>query len=141
MSEEKDNILTVKVTKRKGGLVYESRSMQGLHQEFIDSLAEGQTVEIFFTAYQDDGTNMQLAKIHPCIRKLAAEVGNTFDEMKLIVKKQSGLAYQTSETEMYIKSFGACSVEELSGAIQTIIEIGDEVGINFRGKLPQMDPL
>jgi len=138
---EKDNIITVKVTKKNGTLVYQNNSMKSLHQEFIDNLTEGQIVEIFFEAYQDDGTNLQLAKIHPCIRKLAAETGNTFEEMKLIVKRASGLAYELKDDMLYVKSFGDCSIEELGSAIQAIIEIGDSVNVNFRGKLPQRNSL
>lgn len=138
---EKDNILAVKVTKKNGGLVYQNKSMESLHQEFIDNLAEGQTVEIFFEAYQDNGTNLQLAKIHASIRKLGNELGHTFEEMKLIIKRASGLAYDVTDNELYIKSFGDCSVEELGSAIQAIIEIGDAVNVNFRGKLPQQNPL
>jgi len=139
---EHDNIISVKVTKRNGKLIYKDNGMKGLHQEFIDSLAEGQVVEIFFEAYKDDGTNLQLAKIHACIRKLAHEIGFTFEEMKKEIKRRSGLAHGDLTTSNgYVKSFGDCSVEELGLVINTIIEAGDFVQINFRGKLPEMNHL
>jgi hypothetical protein len=135
-----DNILSIKLTKRNGILTYPNQSMKTIHKEFIDALEEGQTVEIFFSAGGVSGTNMQLAKIHPCIRKLANEMGYTFEEMKKEIKRRAGLVIgDLSTSDGYVKSFGDCSVEELSGVIQTIIEAGDFVNINFRGKLPQMD--
>ena len=137
---EHDNIISVKVSKQNGRLIYKDKAMKALHQEFIESLAEGQTVEIFFEAYKDDGTNLQLAKIHACIRKLAHEIGFTFEEMKKEIKRRSGLAHGDLDTPNgYVKSFGDCSVEELGAVIQTIIEAGDFVQVNFRGKLPEMN--
>lgn len=134
----KDNILTVKVTKQNGKLIYKDKAMRALHQEFIKALEEGQTVEIFFAAAGAEGTYMQLSKIHPCIRKLAYEMGYTFEEMKKEIKRRAGLTIGDLNTsEGYVKSFGDCSAEELGGVIQTIIEAGDFVGINFRGKLPE----
>lgn len=137
---EHDNIISVKVTKQNGKLIYKDKTMETLHQEFINELAEGQVVEIFFEAYKDDGTNMQLAKIHACIRKLAHEIGFTFEEMKKEIKRRSGLAHGDLGTANgYVKSFGDCSVEELGLVINTIIEAGDFVQINFRGKLPAVN--
>jgi len=130
---EKDNILTIQLVKRDGALIHRNKGTAALHTEFIKSLQEGQVIEIFMSAYQDDGSYAQLSKIHPCIRKLASEQGYTFEEMKLEIKRRTGLAY-----DGYVKSFADCSVEELNLVIETIIEIGDFVGINFRGKLPQM---
>ena len=134
---ERDNITTVKLVKRGGKLIYLNQGMQAIHKEFIKSLAEGQVVEVFFEAYQDDGTNLQLAKIHASIRKLANETGDTFEAMKFEIKRRSGLARGTFERQDYVKSFGDCSLDELSLVIQTIIEAGDFVNINFRGKLPE----
>lgn len=134
---EKDNITTVKLVKRNNKLIYLNQGMQAVHKEFINSLAEGQVVEVFFEAYQDDGTNLQLAKIHASIRKLANETGSTFEEMKFEIKRRTGLARGMFENPDYVKSFGDCSLDELSLVIQTIIEAGDFVNINFRGKLPE----
>jgi len=138
-NQEQDNIVSVKLVKRHGKLIYLNKGMEAIHKEFINSMAEGQVVEVFFEAYKDDGTKLQLAKIHACIRKLANEIGFTFEEMKLEIKRRSGLAHgDLSSSNGYVKSFGDCSLEELSLVIQTIIEAGDFVNINFRGKLPEM---
>jgi hypothetical protein len=136
----KDNIVTVQVTKRNGKLIYRNKAMETLHREFINNLEENQTVEIFFEALNDDGTYMQLSKIHPCIRKLANEMGHTFEDMKKVIKERAGLTVGDITDGGHIKSFADCSAEELSGVIQTIIEAGDFVGINFRGKLPEKNP-
>lgn len=134
-----DDIITVKLIKKNGKLIYLNKGMQGIHREFIKNLGEGQVVEVFFESYKDDGTNLQLAKIHACIRKLAEEIGFTFEEMKKEIKRRSGLAYgDLSTSNGYVKSFADCSLEELSLVIQTIIEAGDFVNINFRGKLSEM---
>ena len=136
-----DNILSIKLTKKNGKLVYPNEAMKTVHKEFIDAMQEGQAVEIFFSASGAEGTNMQLAKIHPCIRKLASEIGMTFEAMKLEIKKRSGLVIGDLDDDGYAKSFGDCSLEELGGVIQTIIETGDFVNINFRGKLPEVNPI
>jgi hypothetical protein len=136
---EKDNILSVKLVKSNGTLTYPDQATKAIHKEFVDALAEGQLVEIFYQTSGDSGTHLQLAKIHPCIRKLGNEIGMTFEAMKLEIKKRSGLVIGDLNADGYAKSFADCSAEELSGVIQTIIETGDFVGINFRGKLPQLD--
>jgi hypothetical protein len=136
--DEHDNIISVKVSKRNGKLVYKDNAMKSLHQEFINGLAEEQVVEIFFEAYKDDGTNLQLAKIHACIRKLAHEIGFSFMDMKKEIKRRSGLARDLDTPKEHVKSFSDCSVEELGLVINAIIEAGDFVSINFRGKLPEV---
>lgn len=137
---EHDNITTIKLVKRNGKLEYLNKGMQAAHEEFLKEIVEGQIIEVFFEGYQDDGTNLQLSKIHPCIRKIANETGMTFEAMKLEIKKKAGLAHgDLQSANGYVKSFADCSKEELSGVIQTIIEVGDFVNINFRGKLPQSD--
>jgi len=136
---EQDNILSVKLVKNKGKLIHQNKGELALYNEFVKSMEEGQLVEVFFESFKDNGTNLQLAKIHACIRKLAQEIGYTFEEMKLEIKKRSGLAIGDLRTsEGYVKSFAVCSIEELGLVIETIIEVGDTVNINFRGRLPEI---
>ena len=78
----------------------------------------------------DNGSLAQLAKVHACIRELAKECGYTFDEMKFIVKKHSGLCYDGGGAE-YCKSFKECSKEELAMAIESAIELGRDLNINL----------
>jgi hypothetical protein len=98
---------------------------------FLEGLSENQIVEVFIEANEDNGTTLQLAKIHVCIRELAKELGYTFNEMKNQVKKDSGFCIETKEGEDIYKSFSVCSKEELGLVIQTINRIGEIVGINF----------
>lgn len=102
---------------------------------FLKTLEVGQTAGVFIESNKDDGTLDQLAKIHVCIRELAKEIGYTFEEMKLEIKKQSGMCFITTvkdEKVLFCKSLGDASKEELSLVMDSVVEIGDTVGINFR---------
>lgn len=105
------------------------------YKQFLATLTEGQKVEIFMESDVDNGTLPQLAKVHVCIRELAKELGYSFEDMKLEVKRQAGLCIKKElggEVFMICKSFADCSKEELSLAMEAIIQIGETVGINFR---------
>lgn len=132
-----NNILTVNMIKNGNKLDFTNQSNQLLYQEFLKSINSGQKVEIFIETVSDTGTNNQLAKIHACIRKLAQEIGYSFDEMKILIKREAGLCWQGDNNKEYCKSFSDCSVLDLNLVIQSIIEIGDTAGINFRGHLPE----
>ena len=95
----------------------------------IDIPNDATSVQVSVTG--DNGTNAQIAKIHVSIRQLANDLGYSFSEMKLLVKRKAGLCFNKNGTE-YCKSFGDCSKEELNSVIQEIIELGDEVGSNLR---------
>jgi hypothetical protein len=105
------------------------------HDAFIDKLVPGQIVDGFYDANKDDGTLAQLAKVHACIRQLAIDTGDSFDDLKFEVKKMSGLCVAkeiNGDKFLVCKSLSKCSKEELGLVIETIIQIGDTVGINFR---------
>jgi hypothetical protein len=105
------------------------------HDSFLDGLQQGQIVDAFYDANKDDGTLAQLAKVHACIRQLAIDTGDGFEDLKFEVKKMSGLCVAkeiNGEKFLVCKSFSKCSKEELGLVIETIIQIGDTVGINFR---------
>ena len=132
---QKNAMFSSILKKEDGRLVHASDAEKALYKEFVKNLVEGQSVEAFFDANKDDGTLAQLAKIHKCIRELAQETGDSFEDMKLRIKKNAGLCvkkYIEEETFIVCKSFSRCSKDELSLAIQAIIEIGDFVNINFR---------
>ncbi len=134
---QQDNLLHVQLIKEDDRLIYIFNGEKMKHDEFVKALEPGQRVDMLMEAFRDNGSNIQLAKIHACIRKLAMESGYTFSKMKEEVKKMCGLCFKTHEhTEVY-KSFADCSSEELGLAIETIIEIGETVGINFRGTFPE----
>jgi len=102
------------------------------YEHFVSHLQEGDIVEFFYEKQHDDGTLPQLAKLHVMIKQLAVHVGETFENMKILVKDKAGLclAREISGKEYFLpKSFAECSKEELSLAIQAAIEIGEQ--INF----------
>jgi|TARA_R100000479_G_C6343242_1_gene186160 hypothetical protein len=119
------------LTKKDGKLVYNIKAQENIYNTFVKDLPEGTKVEIFVSVSDGNGTNAQIAKIHVSIRQLANEVGYSFSEMKLLVKRKAGLCFNKNGTE-YCKSFGDCSKEELNSVIQEIIELGDELGSNLR---------
>jgi S-adenosylmethionine:tRNA-ribosyltransferase-isomerase (queuine synthetase) len=123
-------MFSFKLTKKNGNLVHINESTKISYQLFLDKLQEGQEVEVFMGLTSDNGSLAQLAKIHACIRELAKESGYTFDEMKFIVKKHSGLCYDGGGAE-YCKSFKECSKEELAMAIESAVELGRDLNINL----------
>jgi hypothetical protein len=135
MKGKKDNMFTSILRKDGGKLIYTSKADETIYKLFLDSLEPGQTVEIFLDANKDDGTLAQLAKIHKCIREIAKETGDNYEDMKLLIKKKSGLCVKKEvdgETVMICKSFANASKTDLAMVIETIIEIGDMVGVNCR---------
>lgn len=122
-----------RIQKKNGKMVYVKSSDQTLYQQFIDSLPEGAIIEFYADAQLADGSLAQLAKIHAMIRELANKNGDTFEAMKLMVKNNAGLCKigtnDQGEEELICKSFGDCSTEELSLAIQAAIEIGTMIGL------------
>jgi hypothetical protein len=122
--------LNGKFIKRNGRLEFSSLAISKQHELFVSEIPDGTLVEFFFEVQQDDGTLPQLAKLHAMIRELALHVGEPFDNMKLLVKDKAGLclAREVSGKEYFLaKSFGECSREELSLAIQAAIDIGISV--------------
>ena len=70
--------------------------------------------------------------VHVCIRKLANEIGYTFEEMKLSIKQRAGLVYGELDTsEGYAKSFADCSNEEMQLVFEALNEAGEMVNIQF----------
>ena len=107
-------------------LSYTNSSDESRYKYFKDSLKEDTLVEIYMDIQSDDGSLAQLAKIHAMIRQLCEHTGDSFEDMKLIIKKRSGLCIEKfldGSTFLYCKSFGDCSRDELSLAINTIQEI------------------
>lgn len=95
---------------------------------FIEKLKEGQELDVVMTSVESKGSNAQIAKIHASIRQIANELGYSFEEMKVLVKKKSGLIYKTGPT-LIVKSFSECSKEDLNSVIQTCQELANEYGI------------
>jgi hypothetical protein len=93
---------------------------------FIKGLDDGDVVTITYEVHTDDASYAQMSKLHKHIRELANYTGDSFEDMKLQVKLRAGLCNDSD-----CRSFGDCSKEELSMAIQASIEIGDMVNFNL----------
>lgn len=121
---------TGKYIKRNGHLQSSTTAMSKQLELYVSKIPEGSIVECFYEVQHDDGTLPQLAKLHVIIKQLASHIGETVENMKLLVKDRAGLciAREVAGKEYFLaKSFGECSKEELSLAIQAAIEIGEEV--------------
>jgi len=128
----KDNIFSVRLVKKNGKLTHQNSGDLSVYRNFVDSLEEGQIVETFFEANNKSNSKAQLAKIHVCIRKLANEMGYTFEEMKLEIKKRSGLSYGDLNTsDGYVKSFAECSNDEIQLVFEALNEAGEMVNLTF----------
>jgi len=100
-----------KLQKKEGNLQYLTEKEKLSYKLFLDTLNEGDEVEIFINRKGKLGSLAQITKVHTCIRILAEEAG-----LKI------GNEY---------KSFADCDKEELSAAIQTCVEIGNLYNINL----------
>jgi hypothetical protein len=123
-------MVTVKLIKKNGKLTYEHPKDKIAYEIFSDKLKDGQLVEMYINLADTDHSLAQLAKVHACIRELAKESGYTFEEMKMIIKKQSGLCYIVGDVEE-CKSFKDCSKDEIAMAIEACIEIGRDLNVNL----------
>jgi hypothetical protein len=118
-----------------GNIVPANKGTAEKYNLFKKGIEKNQKIDVFMEANVDNATVPQIAKIHACIRELSLDTGNTFEDTKLQIKKQAGLCVE-KKLDGYVflvcKSFADCSKEELALAIEAIIQIGDEAGINFR---------
>jgi hypothetical protein len=129
MSQEAVHSVILKKSGNK--LIYKNPNDEGLYKLFVNSLSEDHLVHLFFEANLTDGTYTQISKIKVCIRELAKEIGDTFENVEKEIKTATGLSSEVNGVTEY-KSFADCSKDELSLTIQTLIEKGDFVNINFR---------
>ena len=97
------------------------------YDKILDDLPEGTKIDMTIEVIGKKGSHAQLKRIHAMIRQLANDSGATFEELKAHVKKNSGLCIDNE-----CKSFANCDTEELNGAIQSCIELGDFMGSNLR---------
>ena len=107
-------------------LNYTSAADQKKYTVFREAIPDGYLVEVYMEIQADDGTLAQLAKIHSMLRTLCTHTGDSFEDMKLIIKKRAGLCVEKEldgSRFLYCKSLGKCSKEELSLVIQALLEI------------------
>jgi len=116
-------------------LVYQNSADEKMYKLFVDNLEQGQTADVFFDANKDDGTLAQLAKIHKCIREIAKETGNDFEDIKDLIKVRAGFCFKKNidgEIITKCKSFGKASKEDLGFVIEALVKLGDMVNVNCR---------
>ena len=123
--------LYIKCTVKDGALDFPNKGTKGKFDRFIKNLPDATKLEMFISASSSNGSLPQLARVHAMIREIANEIGYTFEEMKLTVKRQTGMCIVKNGVE-YCKSFADCDKAELNMVIQTCIEIGDFNGMQLR---------
>lgn len=123
--------LFMQCTIKNGALEFPIKALENKYQKFLNNLPDGAKLEIFIGVSGDKGSNPQLARLHAMIKEIAQEIGYTFAETKLNVKRESGLCLVRNKQE-YCKSFADCDKDELNLAIQACIEIGDFNGMQLR---------
>ena len=90
---------------------------------YVKNLQEGDTIQVTYEEQSTDGTYAQISKLQACTRELANHLGYSHEEIKDMIKVKAGL--YTAEGD--IKSFAECSKDELSLAIQTALQLGEQV--------------
>lgn len=126
------NNISIDAVIKDGKIHYPIKANESRMNNFLANAPEGAKVEMFISVSNEKkGSNAQLARIHAMCREIANEIGYTFNEVKLQVKRQAGLCFMKNNTE-YCKSFAQCDRAELNLAIQACIEIGDFSNMNLR---------
>ena len=127
----KNNIF-IKAIQKDGELHYPIKAQGTRYKNFLKKIPEGANIEIFVSiSTETKGSNAQLARIHAMIRELANDIGYTFEEVKLMVKRNTGLCFNKDNQE-YCKSFADCDKTELNLVIQECIRLGDFNGTQLR---------
>jgi len=115
------------ILKKNGDLLeFAASKDDAKYRMFKASIPDGSLVETYMEIQTDDGSLAQLAKIHAMIRDLCHHTGDTFEDMKLIIKKRAGICVEKEldgSRFLYCKSLGDCSKQELSLVIQAIQEV------------------
>lgn len=126
----KDNLF-IKASIKDGELHFPIKAVGTRFKKFLNQLPDDSRLEIFIGVGGDKGSNPQLARIHAMIREIAQEIGYTFVEAKMEVKRLAGLCFVRDKQE-YCKSFGDCDKDELNLAIQACVAIGEFNNMNLR---------
>jgi len=120
---------TIKVIINGDEIIPASKEDAGKLKLFNMGAKKGQEIEAYLTVLDnDEKTAGQLAKAHALIREIANSTGHTIDEIKMIVKDNTGLTSKEGSTIEY-KSFADCTKQEMSAVIECCIELGHSLGI------------
>ena len=130
LNKMKDNLF-VNATIKDGKLHFPIKAQENRYIKFLSQFPNDTRIELFVGANNGKGSVAQLAYIHSMCREIANEIGYTFEEIKLQVKRKAGICFIKDGTE-YCKSFSQCDKSELNMVIQTCLEIADFNGIQLR---------
>ena len=126
----KDNLFVGAIIK-DGEIHFPNKAQENRYKRFLAKFPDDAKVEIFIGVNTGKGSIAQLARVHAMCKEIANEIGYTFDEIKLQVKRKAGLCIVKEGTE-YCKSFSNCDKQELNLAIQAALEIGDMMDMQLR---------
>ena len=126
----KNNIF-LKLSVKDGELDFPAKIQQTRLNAFLQSLPDGANLEMFISVTTGKGSNAQLARLHVMIREIANDLGYTYKEVKLMVKRNVGLCFMRDKQE-YCKSFADCDKDDLNLCIQECVRLGDDLGIQLR---------
>jgi hypothetical protein len=115
--------MTVLLKMENGKLVPKRDIDKYTLQNYLKNVEEGATIQVTYEEQSTDGTYAQISKLQACTRELANYLGYSHEEVKDMVKLRAGLSNENGE----LKSFADCSKEELSLAIQTALQLGEQV--------------
>jgi hypothetical protein len=114
-----------------GKLKFASKYAENRYNKFLSKFPDDSMVEIFVSAHNEKASLAQIKRVHAMIRELAHDIGYTFEEMKLQVKRHAGLCIVVNRTED-CKSFGKCTRQEMDMVIKTCIELGNFNGLALK---------
>lgn len=115
--------ITILLVMRDGVLVPKTELGKYSLANYVKNVEEGATIQVTYEELSTDGTYAQISKLQACTRELAKYLGYSHEEVKDMIKVKAGLY----NSEGDIKSFADCSKEELSLAIQSALDLGEQV--------------
>jgi len=124
-----------KLTKRGSKLLQINPTGEKAFDSFKTEIPEGRIIEVYMQVQGEQGLLSQLAKVHVLIRALSAHIGDDPARIKNLVKDRAGLCLIHSDQgvkELFCKSFGDCSYQDLNLAIQAAIDIGKELNLSLQ---------
>ena len=127
-----EQLLRISFKKKGSKLVISTKLEVEQYKIFLSSLNDGDVVDALFELKTMDSTSSQLAKIHVMIKLMALEQGSTIKEMKEQMKEECGM-YDTVDGKKVYQSFAGRSKDDLSNAIETIIQKARFLNINLEG--------
>ena len=123
-----DRIFNSTFIKKGGKLIFRKKEDQAQFDLLSKGMREGQCCDFSVDFSDDLGRLSQISKLKAGIREISRETGEVYITSEKRIKKDAGLYDEVADT---YKSFGNCSISQLSDAIQVMIEQGEFLGINL----------